>query len=361
MDNNKKVNIILIVLAIALFCFCAFLIVTTKPYEGSETTLLKDMTTDELRVIGDKTDVYNNSSETVHIKGERAEGYLNPEDVFKEAVSNPVVKESDIIVDGTYESDSTAGELKMFEPGEDVEVLEEIIIQPEVETSTKLPYISFERVLRDLWPYRNDNDFQIESSMILLGIKGGDTYLSNLKDKPIIIIPFTIYDNTQMANVKNWAESYDKYKDTVNFVYLNTSMDRVENYDKIMQVFTELDIRADLPVFYDNMYEILSSLEQDGKKTYSYCLLNTDCFVVKKGSTKISDSELDKFISDIMAEKVIFDKQVEELKEIHNLGKIKRYSDITMYIEHVVDGKPIIEEVVEEEVEGNSEISETND
>lgn len=86
MDKNKIINIVLIALSVIVLCSCAYLIFTTKPQEGSETTLLKDMNMDDFRVISDKTDVDSNAGGTIHIKGEKPTDSLNPEDVFKEVI-----------------------------------------------------------------------------------------------------------------------------------------------------------------------------------------------------------------------------------------------------------------------------------
>lgn len=344
MDKNKIINIVLIALSVIVLCSCAYLIFTTKPQEGSETILLKDMNMDDFRVISDKTDVDSNAGGTIHIKGEKPTDSLNPEDVFKEVIKQ--VGKNEITKEEVYIGDKNVGELKMPEPGEDVEVLEEIIIEEPKEEEKKTPNIPLEMILRDLRQYRN-KDTNIADIMIsILTIKGEGVLVKSLTDKPILIIPFSIGNQKDLDYIKSWMSIYEKYNEKINFVFLNTSMDMVENYDKIMTALTINDINVSIPLYYDNYYELLYSLGQDNVS--SYWLLNSEGRIEKKGQSVLSEKELNSIISKIAEDKIKYDNQVEEIKKIYEEGKFVNYSDIDMYIENVVDGKPIVN-IVEEE------------
>ena len=237
---DKKVNIVLIVISIIVLCSCVYLIFTAKSQEGSETILLKDMNMEDFRVISDKTDVDSNAGGTVHIKGEKPTDSLNPEDVFKEVIKQ--VGKNEITKEEVYIGDKNVGELKMPEPGEDVEILEEIIVEEKEEEEKKLPTIPLEMILKDLRLYRNKDSNLVDIMSSIITIKGEVVLLRSLTDKPIIVIPFSVENQKDLNTIKSWMPTYEKLNSKVNFVFLNTSMDMVENYEKIMTALTINDI-----------------------------------------------------------------------------------------------------------------------
>ena len=92
MDKSKIINLILVIISVIVLAICICIMVNTKGSEGSEVVLVKDMVSNELRAIGDKTDVYNNSDETLYIKGYIPERYEEPEDIFKEEEPAPIIR-----------------------------------------------------------------------------------------------------------------------------------------------------------------------------------------------------------------------------------------------------------------------------
>ena len=333
-DKDKKINIVLIAISVIVFCVCLFLILTTKGETADTITLLKDMDNNEIRVIDDKTDVYNNSDEVLYIRNEKPDGYLNPEDVFKQEISKPILGTNENRVDGVYKPNNNRGELKMPEPGEEVIILEEVVVEEEVD---KFIPISLNIMLSRLRDYRNSDYTLTDNGSVLFDINRKSFKLIDIvRDKPVVIIPFSIYSESSINVIKQSIPVYEECKDEIQFMYFNTSIEMQERPKDIREKLVSNGLPEDLPIYYDDFGVVTAPF-----RNLKYGIINSDCYIIYEGKGNMTTDIIETAISDYEKTMEEYKEQEEELVEYFNNGVIYNYQALDAYIEHIVDNVPL--------------------
>lgn len=331
-------NIVLVVLGIIVLCVCVFLIMNTKGEDGSSITILRDMN-DETRMIGDKTDVYNNEDGTVLIKGDKPTNYMEPSDLFKDK-GTPDVFEND---NGRYESvfvgNPNVGEL---EEAEEEIIEEEVIEEFVVDTS-----ITLEEALLVLRNTRNKGSILISRGITLHDPDWQSVYFSTVaSENGLIFIPFNLSNEEQLENLEKWSDVYDTYSGDINIIFLNTSYFIVDSQEKVLAEFENRGINTDIPVYYDMENEIVNAMKTDDINNVGYCVMNRDSFIYK---IELLGSEVSEIRSDIVELNKIMNEYIEQENLIiqkHGEGLIRKYEDVQKALDGTLE-----EVVVETEIE----------
>ena len=280
-DKSKILNVILVILALIVLGICLFFIFTTKGSEGSEITILKDMDSEEIRLIKDKTDVYNNAEGTIVMKGEKPIDYIEPDDLFKKEENKeytPPVNNSKVSI---FVGNPNKGELKQFNPETDYVVLqEEEIIIPE-----RTKRISLNDALFVLKQIRNQGMTASNWGSLLYNINGSThSIYSAVGDNGAILVPFNINNTKQLENLKKWSDFNTEYGKEVSIIFLNTSIYIRDSEAKIFEYFEENGIDKSIPVYYDEFHEISNVIKISNIDNLGYCVVNRDGYIYEKGS-----------------------------------------------------------------------------
>lgn len=328
-NKDKIITVILIILGIIVLGFCINYVMNYEGKKASDITIVKDMN-NEIRVIGDKTDVYNNADGTIVMKGDKPTNYMEPTDLFKE---KPKVEPGNNTErhNTVYVPNPNRGELQMAE-----EVVVEEVVEEEYVVDTS---ITLEEALLVLRNNRNKG-----STLISRGISIHDSNWQTVSfstiagDNGLILVPFNLSNTNQLDNLKKWSTVYDTYNGDIKIVFLNTSYFIADNRDTIAAEFEKRGINKDIPVYFDMENEIsmlvskIMNIEQVG-----YFVLNRDSFVYKiekLGSdvSKIRDDivELNKLMADYIV-------QEELITYKHGAGLIRKYEHIQMALDGTLD------------------------
>lgn len=371
----KKSSVVLIILSVLVLCACVFVVMTYQGSEGTTTTLLKDMGSDELRVVGDKTDVYNNQEGSFVIKGEKPDGYYEPEDMDKYIKDNESTdnngnstnensgnngnnqnsNNSDeeplvIIRDSVFVGNPNKGELKEYEPGEHSTVIEEIITVEKPKEDKKR--ISYQDAMIILQNYLNQEDDYIYGSFLLTSLYHNNVYLSDLMTgKGTIIIPFSVSNDKQLNNVKSWVSVYEKYKNEYSFVFLNTDLE-FSGFMSIDSVFEKKGITKDLPIYASEFGDILGFVSNGDLANQGYILLDSSCYVVSQGLVTDKMPNLSSFEKELEQRELKYTELENLVTEKYNEGWIVTYTDVKKAVDGTLTA-PETENETETEIENN--------
>ena len=325
--RSKITNIVLVVLAVIVLCFCVYLVMSHEGESASNITVLKDMD-DTTRLVGDKTDVYNNDDGTVLIKGDKPTNYMEPSDIFKDKPA-PEIKDN---TNGRHQSSFTGnpnvGTLTM---GEEI-VIEEVIEEEYVVDTS----ITLEEALLVLRNTRNKGATLVSRGITIHNYDWRSTTLSDIaSENGLIFVPFNLSNTKQLDNLEKWSSVYDTYSGDINIVFLNTSYFVVDSKEKMKEEFENRKINPDIPIYFDNEGEI--GMLVKGLDNVGYFVLNRDSFVYKVGALGSDVSnirneiiELNKIMSEfIVQEQLIIQK--------HGEGLIRKYEHVKMALDGTLD------------------------
>ena len=322
-DKSKILNIILIVLALIVLGFCLYLVFTTKGYEGSEVTLLRDMDSEEIRLIKDKTDVYNNAEGTIVMKGEKPIDYIEPDEVFKGEVKEyvPPVDNSKLSV---FVGNPNKGELREFNPETDYQVLQE----EELPIGIKPNRISLNDALFVLRQIRNEGLKAANWGTQLVRTDGSQGSIYSIAgDNGAVLVPFNMKNQKQLENLKKWSDIYSNGGFDIPVIFLNTSTYIRESEARILAYFEENGISKDIPVCYDEYHEISDSIKQSNIDNLGYCIVNRDGYIYEKGalSSSVNMTAVLNDLNTIMNEYI---EQEALITEKYEAGYIWVYEDV---------------------------------
>ena len=322
-DKSKILNIILIVLALIVLGFCLYLVFTTKGYEGSEVTLLRDMDSEEIRLIKDKTDVYNNAEGTIVMKGEKPIDYIEPDEVFKGEVKEyvPPVDNSKLSV---FVGNPNKGELREFNPETDYQVLQE----EELPIGIKPNRISLNDALFVLRQIRNEGLKAANWGTLLVRTDGSQGSIYSIAgDNGAVLVPFNMKNQKQLENLKKWSDIYSNGGFDIPVIFLNTSTYIRESEARILAYFEENGISKDIPVCYDEYHEISDSIKQSNIDNLGYCIVNRDGYIYEKGalSSSVNMTAVLNDLNTIMNEYI---EQEALITEKYEAGYIWVYEDV---------------------------------
>lgn len=327
-ENKAKVtNIVLVVLGIIVLCVCVFLVMSHEGDAPSDITILKDMD-NSTRVVGDKTDVYNNEDGTVLIKGDKPTNYMEPNDLFKDK-GGPEVKDN---TNGRHESSFTGnphvGELTMGE-----EILIEEVIEEEFVVDTS---ITLDEALLVLRNNRNKGSTLLSRGLVIHDFNWRSVTFSTLAgENGLIVVPFNLSNQNQLENLEKWSSVYDTYSGDINIIFLNTSYLLVDAQDKIMEEFENRKINKDIPIYYDNEGEI--GMLVKGLDNVGYFVLNRDSFVYRIGNLSSDVSSIRSDISELNRIMSEYIDQENLIIEKHGEGLIRKYEHVQMALDGTLD------------------------
>lgn len=306
-NKERKTNIILISLSILCLIICLLIIVFNRGVEEKNVVLVKDLQDGESRIISDKTDSLSNTGGTFVYKAEEPEGLLNPDDVFKE--TNNIIIESN--TNGRVDNKINRKEenpLELVEPGTVIDVLKEEAIETDVIEEPTL-----EELLEEARIKRNSGRQELYKSFALFNQKGDICY-SNLlcEDNGAILIPFSVAED-KGDYLKKWEPIYEKYKDTISFIFLNTSFGKLESNSKILQYFESNNINSEYPIYFDDIWNVVDTLKITSNS--GYFILNCDSFVYKSNSISVGVDTVEQELNAMLEENKQFKLEDEEIIE----------------------------------------------
>ena len=368
----KKSNVILIVLSVLVLCVSVFIIMTYKGSEGSTSTLLKDMGSDELRVVGDKTDINSDyNKDSFVIKGEKPSGYMEPEDLEEQVKNDKNSNNSNgsigngntqnnqgntsedryttIRDDSVFVGNPNRSELKVYEPGEYSNVLEEVVVPEKVvEKKTRITYNEAIAALRNSM---NQDDPQISGGFNLTSYSYQFELLQDIADgKGVVIIPFNTSNEAQLKNVKTWIPIYEKYKNDIAFVFLNTELEYY-GFRDMETVFAKYGISPELPIYATEFGEINDYVAVDGKlANQGYIILDRAFYVVDSGTVSDKTPTFSSLFTVLESRDVEYQKLEDIVTEKYDLGWIIKYADVQKAIDGTLTA-PEGENQVETETE----------
>lgn len=323
-DKSKILNVILIVLGLVVLGICLFLIFTTKGYEGSEVTLLRDMDSEEIRLIKDKTDVYNNAEGTIVMKGEKPIDYIEPENVFKEEEEKEYTPPVDNSKLSVFVGNPNKGELREFNPETDYEVLQE----EEVKIGKKPNRISLDDALFILKQIRNEGLKSANWGTLLVRVDGSQGSIYSIAgENGAVLVPFNLANQKQLDNLKKWSDIYSDGSFDIPIIFLNTSIYIRDSENKIFEYFDANGISKDIPICYDEFHEISNTIKESNIDVLGYCVVNRDGYIYEKGSLT-SSVNMSTIINDL---NIIMDEYIEQetlITEKYNAGYIWVYEDV---------------------------------
>lgn len=370
----KKSNVILIVLSVLVLCASVFIIMTYKGSEGSTSTLLKDMGSDELRVVGDKTDINSDyNKDSFVIKGEKPSGYMEPEDLEQQVQNDKNSNGSNgsigngntqnnqgnttedryttIRDDSVFVGNPNRSELKVYEPGEYSNVLEEVVVPEKVvEKKTR---ISYAEALATLRHSMNQDDPQVSGGFNLTSYSHQFKLLQDIADgKGVVIIPFNTSNEAQLKNVKTWVPIYEKYKNDIAFVFLNTELEYY-GFRDLETIFAKYGISTELPIYATEFGEINDYVAVDGKlANQGYIVLDRAFYVVDSGTVSDKTPTFSSLFTAIESRDVEYQKLEDIVTEKYDLGWIIKYADVQKAIDGTLTA-PEGENQVETDTEDN--------
>ena len=170
-------------------------------------------------------------------------------------------------------------------------------------------------------------------------------------DLGLIIVPFNLNNQNQVNNLKNWAEIYNNYKDSINIIFMNNSLEKSDSTEEIYRIFEEIGLSGSL-VYYDE-FGTISSFIQDNSNigNLGYCILNRDNYVYQRGYVSNSVPNMDNIIVDLNEVSKEFTEQEELIITKYNEGYIITYADVGKVLNGEIGNEPLdknTEEVVEE-------------
>ena len=122
MQNDKKINIFLGVLCVGFLIFCIFTCIHFTQEKDKTVVLVKDVGYND-RLISDKTDALSNSKSPgeLLLKGEIPDGYINPDDYFKDTEN--ILENDDGRIDDIGINSNETNPLPFRKPDEVLEIV----------------------------------------------------------------------------------------------------------------------------------------------------------------------------------------------------------------------------------------------
>lgn len=300
MDKDKRNTLILIIMGILVLIICVCIGIFYNTNNEKTVILVKDLQSEEHRVISDKTDGLSKGKEDLVIKAETPDGLLNPDEVFKNETPDVNVEDNtegrtDTIVLPKVDENP----LSLVPPDSDVDIIREEVIEEKVKEDTNL-----DDLLEEARKKRNEGREEVSRSFAFLNTYGDyDTINDLCYEKGVILIPFSISEDN-LDYLKSWERLYKKYSNSVQFVFLNTSFEGMEIYRKVLDKFKECSIDESYPVFYDLTWDFM--LSKKITDDIGYLLINSDSFQYKRGNISEDISNLDMEIDAMLAEIKLF-------------------------------------------------------
>lgn len=300
MDKDKRNTLILIIMGILVLIICICIGIFYNTNNEKTVILVKDLQSEEHRVISDKTDGLSKGKEDLVIKAETPDGLLNPDEVFKNETPDVNVEDNtegrtDTIVLPKVDENP----LSLVPPDSDVDIIREEVIEEKVKEDTNL-----NDLLEEARKKRNEGREEVSRSFAFLNTYGDyDTINDLCYEKGVILIPFSISEDN-LDYLKSWERLYKKYSNSVQFVFLNTSFEGMEIYRKVLDKFKECSIDESYPVFYDLTWDFV--LSKKITDDIGYLLINSDSFQYKRGNISEDISNLDIEIDAMLAEIKLF-------------------------------------------------------
>lgn len=321
MNKSKIINIILLILGILTLCICMFVIVSSQSKSVSDTIIVKDMSDENGREIGDKDNISGFENSEYTLKGELPNNYLDPNDLFNNSNTNtdkePIVEVIKTNKDSIFVGNPNNGELFFGDgvlPGEKPEK-EEKIGEP-------VSKISFNYVLRCLKGLLQDYEDKIFISGDLFKNYILNTTLNNIcKDNGAIIVPVQFNNEKQINNLKMWINYSKVYKD-IPIIFFYTEFDY--NLNDVLNKLEENGIDKELNFYENNSNELLY---QFNMSNLSYCAVNIDGMVVQYEDIK-NELDVSSIVSNILSSNTDYSEKVDKVTEWYENDLITSYKDL---------------------------------
>ena len=323
--KDTIINIVLIVVSVLVVVSC-LLLYFNREVITEEVVLVKDMSDSVGRIKSDKnedmrtnkvvldSDLEITEDGTIILRPDEPTDMKNPDDVFLPEKPNIVPRDENTKMVKSPKIEEKKGEvLPLHELDTVIETIrvESTTVKDATVHSEKEDNI--EKLLRQARIDRNKgrNNVSLKLNFIRNGLENISFETANTNGA--IVIPFLLTNENSLKTVKEVSNYYDEYKNSVRFMFLNVSFDGLEPESKILQKFKELDIREDLPLFFDTGGNFMASV--DGITSANYYIFNSDGYIVKYAKLGESKSEIDKVLSDLSVEQKFIKEENQKILE----------------------------------------------
>lgn len=274
MYNNKKLNIFLILLCFGFLIFCIFTCIYFTQEIDRTVVLVKDAGYND-RLISDKTDALSNSQSPGELlfQGETPDGYINPEDYFKD--DTEILDNTDGRIDLSIINSDETNPLTIRDPNEILEVIQE---EAKPQEPTDEVQMRVDQLLRKARELRNMglSDFGLKGVGIT-SITDGMISVNDVTDnKGGIIVPFSIENITV---IEPFMQYYSEDVSKVPILFLNTSYSYREKPSEIRNSLKENGMPEDIEFYYDPEYIFMMGAELSSDE---YMVFNSDGYLVER-------------------------------------------------------------------------------
>lgn len=322
MQNDKKINIFLGVLCVGFLIFCIFTCIHFTQEKDKTVVLVKDVGYND-RLISDKTDALSNSKSPgeLLLKGETPDGYINPDDYFKDTEN--ILENDDGRIDDIGINSNETNPLPFRKPDEVLEIVKEEVIPQDIADEVKLNQNELLKKAREL---RNRGLKDLDPT--------GFSFFSNTVDGPELqdlcnengglIIPFSV-ENVNV--LEPYVSYYNSHKDDLSFIFLNTSYFMRESRTEVKESLNSIGLSNDCPFYYDSEHFFLAAT---GLRASNYFIVNSDGFLVS--SKSVNDvSNLSEYIDKLYEHSKMAHEMDKKIKE----GSISTLDELLQYCSEI--------------------------
>ena len=300
-DKVKYIILGSIAVIVAILCFVLCINLPTTTIR--KVVLVNDVMEDSDRLIVNKSEGLKGAEiKKFTYKPEVPEDYKTPEAAILEEPIEVLPNDKGIV---SVELDAREAEpLELVDP---VKVFhkssqDEKKVRPKSNVSTKdVSDLIEELVVAE--ENRNKGRVKIREGLVLystFAVNEGE--LDTITKKGAIIFPFEIANGKQRFEyLAQFKDIYEQYKDKINFIFLNTSIEMSDSVIEIKELFELYNISMDYPLYYDNyknMYSALSGFNE----TKGYALLNNDGYICYISEISEGVNGLENRIKDLQTE-----------------------------------------------------------
>ena len=278
--SDKAKYILLSGIALCVLIICVVLCTILPKSSVREVVLVNDVETGNDRLIANKSDGLKGAEvKKFTYKPDIPEGYKTPEEAIPEEPIEVLPNDKGIV---SVELD--AREAKPLELVDPVKVFhkssqDEKKARPKANVTTKDVSELKEELLKTI-ENRNIGRRKVREGISLFSTLGANEgELNTVTKKGAIIFPFEIANGkSRFEYIAQFKDLYEKYKEEVNFVFLNTTIDKADSVMEIKEIFELYSIPDEYVIYYDN-YKSLFTEFRDFDGASGYVILNNDGYI----------------------------------------------------------------------------------
>jgi hypothetical protein len=276
-EVNKKVKVILIVLGVICILVLGFLLYQKLSYKPPipedivEVEEIEDKVTPEQQeeevIVQEKPSPITYEEEPVEVEKEPEGSELGMNEIRRD----PIITNDNL----------TDNNDKLFVEGDIEEITDIIDLRdeyiPPSEESLEEQRKEKERQERN----KEFIDAKLDAVSIIRGSQGHVNFFKNVPKKGMVVIYWSTLVKGGSDTIDKWIDYYNKYKDDVEFVFLNRGFE-VEIYSRVSKFAEERG--WDIPIYFDSMLSFLTV--HDIQQSTEGFFINKDGFIMGREKSK---------------------------------------------------------------------------